>query len=282
MSYRKKAFTGADSATVEVSLSTHGNDFTLTAETITVNGGVTVSTQSVSAGASNAESGDITLGGKTVTLGIGSKLLAGVTSGSTFEPGNIEISVEDKPTSGESIFGDLVLPILVANRVASVTATGAEIDGGDVTINASSATQTRWDDLGEYFDDIADQLLNNLGSFLDVAGSLVSPLTGQVKVQKATGDITFTNAKITASGEVEIAAESESNASFVTVGVNALFAASLPFIINVGYGETLAKANVNVAGTTEITAGGDVTVTSSASAEAKVKSRASGQCQIVE
>jgi hypothetical protein len=45
---------GADSATVEGNLSTHGDDFLLTAETITVNGGVIVSTQSVSAAASDA------------------------------------------------------------------------------------------------------------------------------------------------------------------------------------------------------------------------------------
>ncbi len=267
---------GNDSTFVEGKLQTNGQPVNLVSESITVLTGVSISTRLQDAsGVSTGDSAAITLIGKSIELQSQSSLSAGVSSGSNFQAGDITINVSDKPTAAESLFGDLVLPILVANRVASFKASGAEIDGGDITINAESETQTRWDDPGEYFDGIADQLLSSATGLVDVIGSLVSPLTGQVKVQKATGDISLTNTKIKASGEVTLASVSKSNASFVTVGINSAFAASLPFIVNVGYGETLAKANVSLEGTTEITAADDVSVTSSAEAEVEVVSRAS-------
>ncbi len=270
-----------DVVTVEGLLKTNGHAVNLSAESITVLAGASISTRlQDAAGVTTGDSGEITLTGKTVTLHSGSSLLAGVSAGSTAAAGSITITVEDKPTAAESVFGDLLLPLLVANRVASFNASGAEIDGGDITIEAGAETQTRWDDAGEYFDGIANQLLDSASGLVDVIGSLVSPLTGQVKIQKATGSISLTDTKIKSTGEVELAASSDSNASFVTVGINSLFASALPFIVNVGYGETLAKASVSLEGTTEVKASGDVSVTSEATAEAEVVSRASANGQL--
>lgn len=186
-------------------------------------------------------------------------------------PDDVTITVEDKPSAFESLIGDILSTVLVANRVASFTATDAEISGNNITINASSATQTRWDDVGEYVDSIGDQLLGTLSEISDIVISLISPISGQVKIQKATGEIKLTNTTVAAGGEVD--------ASFTTVGINGAVA-NVPFIVNIGYGETLAKANVDLAGTTTITADGDVVVTSTVASENEVSSRAAANTRL--
>jgi hypothetical protein len=166
------------------------------------------------------------------------------------------------PNTAETIFGDGLPTIFGSNRVASFTADNETISGDNVTITASSATHTRWDDLGEYAENIAGQLLDTLNSVANTAFSLLSPVSGQIKVHQATGQISLTNTLVNAGGDVEIAAEAESMANFTTVGINAR-TVQAPFLVNVGIGRALAeaKAHVDLDGNTRINADGDVAVT---------------------
>ena len=271
---------GADTGTFEGNLNTHGQILTFTAETISVLANAILSTQKVDAtGTIFSDAGNISFDGKTIVLGSGSALLAAVGNSTTVKSGSITVTAQDKPTAAESVIGDILSPILVTNRLASISATGAKIRGGNVTLSVESKTQTRWDDVGEYADEIAGQLFSTLSSISDVAISLLSPLSGQVKIQKATGDVTLTDTEIVSNGSVDISATSTSDASFTTVGVNSkvpIGGSTSPFLISIGYGETLAKANVALDGATKINAQGDVSVVSDVSSSSGVVSRGSG------
>ncbi len=271
---------GIDTATFEGNLNTHGQNLTFTADSISVLANAILSTQKVDAtGTIFSDAGSISFVGKTIVLGSGSALLAEVGNSTTAKAGSITVKAQDTPTAAESVIGDILSPVLVTNRLASISATGAKIRGGDVTLSVESETQTRWDDVGEYANEIAGQLFTTLSSISDVAVSLALPLSGQVKIQKATGDVTLTDTEIVSSGSVDISATSSSDASFTTVGVNSkvpIGGSTSPLLISIGYGETLAKANIALDGATKISAQGDVSVVSDVSSSSGVVSRGSG------
>ncbi len=268
---------GKDTVRFEGPLNTRGSDLTVSSESITLGSGARLSTQKLDAqGLPIANSGAISLSGITIELQIGAQLLTHVGTSTTYVPGSITLSAKDAPTAGESIFGDLVSPILVADRKASITSTGAIIVGGNVTFEVTVATQTRWDDVGEYASEIASGMFDSLSSIADIAFSLLSPLSGQVKIQKATGNISLTDTQVTSSGAVNITAKSSADSSLTTVGVNSkvpINGSLAPFIVSIGYGETLAEANVVLEGNTKIAASGDVEVKSNISSDASVTSR---------
>ncbi len=113
--------------------------------------------------------------------------------------------------------------------------------------------------MGDYADGIARDLADALGTASDLVVSLISPISGQTKIQAAGSNIVVDNSTITAAGTVTIDANSRADASFRAVGINAAVA-PIPIIGVVGYGKTETKANINLSGTTAITAVGDVSI----------------------
>ena len=261
---------GNDSFTVAANIISRGFDVSLTAETIVVSANQTINTFLPA-----SLLGSITLRGVSIELQPNSSLFAGPN-------GDVSIEASNAPTAGASVFGDLASPVLVTDNLASIKVSSALIRGKNVSITAESATQTRWDDVGDYFDDVADSLLSTLSQVSDLGLSLISPISGQVKIQKASSDIVLSNAEVEAEGTVTIKSTSAADSSFQTVGINALTipAASNKFIVSIGYGETLSKANVAIAGTTTISAKGDVTVATDVEATSVVGARGVGNARI--
>ena len=122
-----------------------------------------------------------------------------------------------------------------------------------------------------YFDSTLNWLLNVLGQ---VPGLVISPFTGaaaQVSVKQSEATVTLTGSTIVASGAVTIGATSSATASMHLVSMNGL-AGGGKYAVAIGIGIAQATATTTLAGTT-IDAGGDVTVTSSATTTAFVKAR---------
>ncbi len=92
----------------------------------------------------------------------------------------------------------------------------------------------------------------------------------------------LSNTSVEAEGTVTIKSTSAADSSFQTVGINALTipAAANKFIVSIGYGETLSKANVAIAGTTSISAKEDVTIASDVEATSVVGARGVGNARI--
>ena len=257
----------ADSVTFAGNLSTAGGSLTVVADRITVAAAATLSTV-------GQPSGAVTFTGRAVTLGRGAQLLA-----DGARPADVKITADDAAGAAASIAADTVSPVLVGDRAASITATGATVRGNNVTLAASAETQTRWDELDAYSDDIADQLLSTIGQVSDIALSLASPLSGQVKIERATATVTLTDATVVAAGRAAVTADAAADSSFTTVSVNSVSTGgtgATPVIASVGYGEANTTAAVTLDGSTSVTAGGDVTVGSDTTNAAQVKSRGTG------
>ena len=266
---------GADTVVFGGNLSTAGGSITVTAETITLAGNATVSTAAPTTGPAGA----ITLTGKTVAAAAGSKLLAPATGNRP--AGDVTVAVDDSPTVGVSVANDVLLPLLLADRAASITLTGATVTGNHVDVTASAATKTRFGDAASYLDDISDQLLETLGQVTDLLVGQVSAVSGQIKVQHAAAAVTLTDTAVTAAATADVTATAAADATFNTVGVNNRIpiqsaAGTVPFLASVGYGETRATATVTLDGTTSVTAAGDVTVSSDTASAAKTTSQAVG------
>ena len=268
---------GDDSIAVAGNVVTQGANVKFVAETITVNAGVLIDTRQRAGGtATTGASGSIELIGEDISIVSGARLLAGVDAGSTFAPGAISITAHDAPNLAASIAAGFS-PILFTDRHASVTINGATIDGGAVTITADGGAQTAWNDPGDYWNRISEDLLATLQSFPDLFLSSLSPISGQVKIQRAAAEVLLTDTAVTSAGNVTVKATSDADASFVAVGINADLsnaASVVKFILVVGYGMARAASTVDLAGTTSIVAEGDVLVTSSAATAADVKTRA--------
>ena len=258
----------SDAVTFAGNLATAGGAVTVSADLITVAAGAVLSTVATPSGA-------ITFDGRSVTLNPGSKLLAGGAS-----PAAVTIRATNKPSETASILGDLTSPVLAADRTATITATAATIDGGTVTLAAQAQTQTRWDDLGQYSDSIAGSLLNTVAQVSDLALSLLSPVSGQVKIQHATSGVVLTDTAVTAAGAASVTATSGSDSSFTTVGVDS--ATGVPVVATIGYGEATATANVELDGSTAISAAGDVTITSDTAGRAQVTGRGVGNGRLTD
>ena len=262
---------GFDTVVFGGNFSTNGGSVTVTAEAITLSAGATVDTTAA------AGAGAITLTGKTVAAAAGARLLAGGPSA-----GDVTVTVDDSPTVGVSVAGDTLSPVLVDDRSATIAFTGGTIAGNDVTVTATAATKTRFGDVGDYLDDISEQFLQTIGQVTDLVIAKVLPVSGQVKIEHATGTVVLTDTVVTAAGTADVEASADADASFSTLGVNneipiqAGTTKTLPFVASIGYGQTNATADVELNGSTTVTAGGDVTVATSTSSAGQTSSAAVG------
>src|SRR5262249_25248086 len=155
---------------------------------------------------------------------------------------------------------ELITPGFATGLEATITLTGATIDGGDVVISSEAQTAiSAWEDIDANFVGIADQLGGVLSQAASLGLSLISPVTAQARVERATATIPITDATITGSDSVTIEAASTSNASVNALGVNSTglkkLGTTAPFIVSVGYGQAETKATVTISGQTSITGG---------------------------
>ena len=266
---------GNDSMSLVDSIEASGFDVSLDAETITVG----VAQEIFTSGAGQRNAGSITLRGVNIELKDFAALRA--EGGFGFLAGDISIIASNAPTAGASVFGDLLLPVLVNDFSASIKLNNNNlIEGDNVTFKTETATQTRWQDVGDYAKEIGDTLFSTIGQISDLGFSLISPISGQVKIQKATGDILLNSSVINASGSLSVTSESSADSSFDVIAVNNLADAVLPFIVSIGYGETLSKANIAITGTTQMFATDDVTIKTDTNSKSVVGARGSGNTRL--
>ena len=268
--------TGSDTVNFTGNLTTYGGSIAINAESITVAASAGLSTWYGAGVVSTGDSGDISFTGTTIEMRPGSSLNAAVSQGSAFEPGDVKLEAEDAPSLAASVATDLTTPVLATNRTASITLTRATITGNDVDVSSTAETQTRWDELGTYSQILADSVYGLLSQVSSLGLSALSPVTGQVKIQKATATTTVTDSTINALNDASITSTAAANASFKAVGINHGLTSISPFLATIGFGRADAVANVNIAGNTVVTAARDINVTSATESEAETKSRAVG------
>ncbi|MBW6507438.1 MAG: leukotoxin LktA family filamentous adhesin [Rhodobacteraceae bacterium] len=118
---------GVDDASVATSIFSNGASILLQADnSITVTTGGVLDSRMLTAGVTSGNSGNITLEAPMITLEDGAKVLAGVTTGSTFTGGDVTLTAAR--TNGGTAH------IVIGQGGAS----GPEITGRDITLNASS------------------------------------------------------------------------------------------------------------------------------------------------
>ncbi len=255
-----------DVLTVE-SVTLPGVDLVLRADTIRVNENAEISTV-VAAGTA---SGDITMEAHRIEMAPGSKLL---TNGVGSADGDVTLSAASAPTLGFSLFDGALSPISLGSYRSGIDIDGATIDGGNVNITASAKSKTRWESLGPYWDGLAGMLEGSLSQWPQLGLSAVSPVTGQVKIQTATSDVTLTDATVTATGSTRITADSQADASFTAVGIDSqVGGAAKRFVVVLGFGWAEADADVSIEGATTITSRNSVYLSSNAETTGAVITR---------
>ena len=187
-----------------------------------------------------------------------------------------DISLEALKTSTTPLLPIQLLS--VQHKKASISVTGATIEGSDVAITANAED-------ANLLDDPAFNIVNNLVSqpllrvsLLDFFGALgVPPILSAVSVQKRAADaaITVTGSQIYSSGDVNIhstvdvsSAGSASGAADSTKKGSVKPLEFVPF--SAGYSRADGRANTVIDGVSQIVADGSVDITSDATTSATV------------
>ncbi|HRZ91728.1 MAG TPA: hypothetical protein P5022_02355, partial [Candidatus Paceibacterota bacterium] len=177
-----KNLDGEDSVTIYSDLILPGHQLDITANNITINSNVTVSTDDFSGSA-----GKISLNGFHITLGMGAKLLAEGSSVDT--SGDIAIQAVDENA--------LVTPLVdvdVSDVDVAISA-GAVIHGRDVTILASADNRRLYaDDWTLQKDDLtaaagAGNMIGNIFEGLTQIGGAISVVKGDASIEIAAGSL---------------------------------------------------------------------------------------------
>ncbi|MEO1617908.1 MAG: hypothetical protein AAFV88_18790, partial [Planctomycetota bacterium] len=216
------------------------------------------------------DGGSITLTGESLAVGPGSSLLADA-PGAGFRAGDITLEAEHAPNIVDSLALDTLSPFAIRSRNAYLSIADATLRGDDITVNAKGATNTRWDDLGDYAESITSGLFDVFAQFPQLALSTISPINGQVKIHHASAAVDLASATIVGQGNVSIQADSEADAGFTAIGINRL-AGPVPAIVTIGYGEAQTSARITTSGTTHITAENDVTIKANTKSDSEVSS----------
>ena len=260
---------GDDAVTISTDLVLGGKDVRVKAETITVDAGVTISTSH-----SGGDSGDIAFQGQTITIDSGSNLLADTAAGSAHQAGNITLKAEDtawKPYENLPIVG-------IANRQASITINDAILRGGDIVILAKADDSARALDLPEYVTDFTGGLVDLFDDIVDLLSGGFTGIDASVMIRSSDATVQLTDATISTSGSVDISAVATADASTDALAVGTL---GLPISASVIYAEAEANANTILAGATQITAGGDISIASDASTLAELEAVTTSNFQAV-
>ncbi|MBN8905284.1 MAG: hypothetical protein J0H99_01375, partial [Rhodospirillales bacterium] len=312
---------GLDTVTLGGNVTTYGGDINVDAATIRV--GATLDTRNANVKAGNITLGFVrppddgnpdtregkipdALGGQTITVGAGARLLADSTTLSlsgdvtlaafvrdvsgalpvdvapspdpsiTVGPGaeirGAEISLTAHKTSQTSL---LPLSLLsLQHKTAKITINGATIYGSGVTIAAKAEDTNPLEDDGTY------NVVNNLAiqaplTYLDIPALAGVPVLSAVSVQKRAADalVNLTGSTIHSTGDVDIGASIDATSEAKAAGgydsrkLNPL--EYVPF--SAGYSRAEGSAQTLIGGSGSIRADGNVSITSAAKIEASVQ-----------
>ncbi|MBD2449019.1 DUF4347 domain-containing protein [Nostoc sp. FACHB-152] len=299
---------GKDTVIFSGNLNLPSKDLTVLTENITVDTGVTISTQKA-----GENSGNIDLTGTIVNIDSNAKLFTkaiadnktsgkisiaanvkdfsgispidvfpsedvsvNIASGVQIEGGEISIAASKESQTG-------ILPILIValqSKEAKINIQGATIKGDSVSINANAADGNILEDDATLVNNLAIQPLINL---LDVAGLALTAIGApailsavSVSMRKSDALVSLTDTQIISDGDVSIGADN--SVSSVASAGGGLEPArrgrykanvdSFPF--SAGYSKAEGSAQTLLSGTTSIQAGGNVEITSNAETTAEV------------
>ncbi|MCH2131345.1 MAG: hypothetical protein MK179_19550, partial [Pirellulaceae bacterium] len=271
---------GKGNITLDGQAAMGGKDLTVTAHDIKVEGTAILSTRDVpSAGAdSSGDSGNLNLIGHEIIVGSGAKLLADVKGAGAHTAGNVTLEASDTDLTGVGWFDDFFREVFAnvfgklqggSANVASITISGAEIKGNDVSIkttakyDSSSILGTEiWD--GFNFRDVLSVALK-LGSE-HLFGTNIFALPFGVLVRFADAKLKIDGSStIDASGNVNI--ETTASANGTTEVLHKDF--------SVAFGMAHANADTKIDGSTIIRAKGNVLLRSDSVTNAAVAARTS-------
>ena len=266
---------GDDYITITSDMLLNGENLKLTAETVTVNSNVTISTRNMDGvGNSTGDSGDITITGEKITIKPGAQLLAHVETGSLFKAGNITVSADATDWTGfaaiDFFLEQFITPWFGAFGVyvnrARVEIDGATLKGKDIVIT-SDAEYTPEPALGgkiPYIDQYQwVDLLKGAANFL-FGGDLGLPFDFVVAIVSAKVTVKG-NSQITGSGSVKIKSTAEADGSNEVLNDR--------FSVTFGYAD--AEAKISIEGTSTINAGGSVLISSNAKSKVELVARTS-------
>tara|TARA_R110002049_G_scaffold182485_1_gene350273 strand:- start:721 stop:16071 length:15351 start_codon:yes stop_codon:yes gene_type:complete len=271
-----KIVINAKSLFIDSTVNLDGDSLEITADKIEIKTGgslITSDLDSAASPVSEGSSGDISLVAQEIIVGAAT-ISSAVVGVGNFSVGTITILAADMPTAAESVFTDTFVPILQTNRSASIDLAGATINGRDVTIAATGSSNTRWDDIGGFADDIGNGLLTKLQAVPQLALSAITSLSGQAKVHDAAASVKLIDAFINSSTTVTIGSTAEADASLNTVALGGLAGSGNPVLISLGYSSSTTSATIDVLGTTKIDAQGRVNIASDATSTSSVSARA--------
>ncbi|MEJ0068127.1 MAG: hypothetical protein WDO24_04695 [Pseudomonadota bacterium] len=265
---------GGATGSVELasSLTTNGNAVAVTANTITVDGGVTVNTE-----LATGDAGDISFTGRTITLVSGSDLEAAASG--THNAGTVALTASD---TSYRIFD---LPIDYVSKSVGISLDGATINAGDVNILATASDVSLASEFASYAAGYGGGITSTLSGLLaQLPGAAISAFTGldaSVILRGGDAKITVNNSTISSSGSVDIESTTDIETSVTATAFDSI--TSPGYEVAVGYAQATSTVTTLVSGTSSITAANDVTVavtgttTTSTTATATVNANASRQ-----
>ncbi len=196
-----------------------------------------------------------------------------IVSGSIESDGLISLTAEEQPSLLGTVVEDVVLRGLRSTRNQTIRIDDSTLDGQEVVIAATGVTSTGWDELGAHQDGIAGELLTQLEANPQLGLSAVSPLSGQAKFHTAVAEVTINNAVIQSLTTVDVIATAAADSSLNAIAVTGLNPSGLPATLSVGYSHSDSTATIDVIGTSQINAGGNVNLDTSATSTAINTSR---------
>jgi len=249
--------TANDTITVSGNISLPGENVTLTADTINVDAGVSLSTSDAIGAA-----GDITLKGRQITVSGGASLLA---EGATTS-GTISLTAED---ISKRVFSS---PIAFVHKQATVDVSGATIRGGDIKMTAAADDSSALGDLPVF----AKGFVGNLVGLLNqIPGSAISALLGidlSVVLRGADSKVSLDDATIVSSKSVDIASTSKLLSDAIAISVGRTGTNIFQFAG--GFAGAFGKSEALITGSTTITAADNVSVSAKGDTTAKTTARA--------
>ena len=205
-------------------------------------------------GTNTVPGGALVAGGTYVDLGSGA-ILDAQANGKGGKAGAITVATSD---IGQRLVS---APVDYTNKNANIVIDGATIEGGSITISATASDTNLTTDAPSNLSGFTGNLGTLLNQIPGVALSSFLGIDASVILRGATATINITDATIISSNTVSIkaAATVTTQVSAITEGVGAV-ATATGVSFAAGYGQAIADAEVNIKGSTSITAAGSVTI----------------------
>ena len=267
LSIQQGSSASGDTVTFSGDVATGGQALSASADTVTVEANATLDTR-----AASGTSGAITLDGKTISADSGSKLLADTTLGAA-AGGAITLAVSDQTDRAVD------LPIDYSDKSVSIDLTGAELSGGNVSLQSADSDLSSASTVPVY----VQGFVGNLETIASqIPGEVVSELTGidaSVVLRGADSAITLgSETTIDSSGTVSIDSQAATSSLVQAIATDISGASSAnPVQVAAGYAQSTASATVDITGNSSITAAGDVSVLANGSTDAEANATTSSK-----